>query len=61
MALLNKFDINSDFTQFYLWGLILMIAFTVLLTWVAPRGGRKDRSRTKVDDRFKSIDGELID
>ncbi len=61
MALLGKFDINSDFTQFYLWAMIIVLIFTVLLTWVAPRGKKKRSRAAKIDDRFVSVEGELID
>ena len=61
MALLGKFDLNSDFTQFYLWAMVLVIIFTVLLTWVAPRKGKKIGKGAKVDDRYTSFEGELID
>ena len=61
MALLSKFDINSDFTQFYLWGVIIVLTFAVLLSWAVPKPGKRDRSRTKVDDRYTSVEGELID
>lgn len=61
MALLGKFDINSDFTQFYLGAMIIVIVFTVLLTWVAPRKGKKTGKGAKVDDRYASFEGELID
>jgi hypothetical protein len=62
MALLGKFDINSDFTQFYLWGLIIFMIFTVLLSWVSPKGKQKVRGRaTKIDERYTSVEGELID
>lgn len=61
MALLGKFDIDSDFTQFYLWLLIIVLLFTVLMTWVAPKKGKKVGRWAKVDDRYTSVEGELID
>lgn len=62
MALLGKFDINSDFTQFYLWGLIIMLVMVVLMTWVSPRGKRKTRGKVvKVEEGYTSFEGELID
>jgi hypothetical protein len=60
MGLLHKFDLSSDFTQFFLGGVIIMMIFAVLLTWVSPKG-RSKRRGGKVDDRFVSADGELID
>lgn len=62
MSILGKFDINSDLTQFYLYGLIILMIFTVLLAWVSPKGKRKVRGRpAKIDERYNSVEGELID
>ena len=62
MSILGKFDLGSDFTQFYLWAMVIAVIFTVLMTWVAPRGKQRSRTRpTKVDERYTSVDGELID
>lgn len=61
MGLLGRFDINSDFTQFFLGGLAVLMLFAVLLTWVSPKGKSKRRRGGKVDDRVVSYDGDLID
>ena len=62
MSILGKFDPSSDFTQFYLWAMIIAIVFTVLMTWVVPNGKQRSRRKlTKVDERVVSVDGELID
>ena len=60
MGLLSRFDLSSDFTQFFLGGLIIMMTFAVLLTWVSPKG-RSKRRGGKVYDRVVNVDGELID
>ena len=60
MGLLSKFDINTDLSRFFLGGLIILLIFSVLLTWVSPKGKGKGK-RGKVDDRVVSWDGELID
>ena len=61
MGLLSRFDLSSDFTQFFLGGMIIMMMFAVLLTWVSPKGRSKRRGGGKVDDRVVNVDGELID
>lgn len=62
MGLLGRFDISSDFSQFFLGGLIIMMTFTVLLQWVSPKSKAKRKgASSKVDDRFRSFEGELID
>ena len=61
MSLLDRFDLNSDFTQFYLWAMIILLIFVVLMTWVAPRNKKMRGRPTKVDDRYTSFEGELID
>lgn len=60
MGLLKRFDIGTDFSQFFLGGVIIFMLFTVLLTWVAPAKSKR-RGKGKVDDRFRDVDGELID
>lgn len=61
MGLLAKFDLSSDFTQFFVAAALLLMLFTVLLSRIAP-GKQKRRGRSgKVDDRFANTDGELID
>jgi hypothetical protein len=63
MGLLSRFDLSSDFTQFFLGGLILLMTFVILLSWVSPKNKDVKRRRRggKVDDRFVSSEGELID
>lgn len=61
MGLLSRFDLSSDFTQFFLGGMIFFMSLTLLLSWVSPKNKEKRRLRGKVDDRFTSMDGELID
>lgn len=61
MALLGKFDLSSDFTQFYLWGMIIALIFVVLMTWVSPRNKKVRGRPNKVDDRFANVEGDLID
>lgn len=59
MGVINKFDISSDFTQFFLVLAILLIVVSVLLTRIAPKG--RKRKGGKVDDRFVNREGELIE
>lgn len=61
MGLLTRFDLSTDMTRFFLGGVIIFMVFTVLLTVVSPKGKSKRRKGGKVDDRFVSWDGELID
>ena len=61
MSLLDRFDLNSEFTQFYLWAMIILLIFVILMTWVAPRNKKMRGPVTKVDDRYTSFEGELID
>lgn len=59
MGLLTRFDISSDFTQFFLVITVVLVLVAVLLTRIAPKKSR--RSRGKVDDRFVSREGQLIE
>jgi hypothetical protein len=61
MAMLRTFDLSTDFSQFFLGGLIILMLFAVLLTWVSPKGKKKRRGGGRVDDRTVSVDGDLID
>lgn len=61
MGLLSRFDLSSDFTKFFLGGVIIMMIFAMLLTWVSPKGRSKRRGGGRVDDRVVSVDGDLID
>lgn len=58
MGLLSRFDISSDFTQFFLYIFIALLLISVLLTRVSPRGKQRGG---KVDDRLVNREGELID
>lgn len=61
MAMLKTFDLSTDFSQFFLGGLIILMLFAVLLTWVSPKKKRKRRGGGKIDDRVVSVEGDLID
>lgn len=61
MGLLARFDLSSDFTRFFLGGFLFLMVITLLLSWVSPKNKEKRRARGKVDDRFISMEGELID
>lgn len=59
MGMLTRFDISTDFTQFFLGLTVVLLIVTVLLTRIAPK--KRRRSRGKVDDRFVNREGELIE
>lgn len=61
MGMLTRFDLSTDFTQFFVAAAVLTMVFTILLSRVAP-GKKKRKGRGgRVDDRFANTDGELID
>jgi hypothetical protein len=60
MGMLTRFDISTDFTQFFLVLTVVLILVGVLLTRIVPKKAKKGR-KSKVDDRFVSREGELIE
>lgn len=61
MALMHKFDLSTDLTQFFLGTFIVVFTFVILLSVVSPNRRRKRRGGGRVDDRVVNPEGELID
>ena len=61
MSLITRFDLSSDMTSFFLFMFVLMMIFAVLLARVTPGKKRNRGGGSKVNDRFSSRNGELID
>ena len=61
MAMLSRFDLQSDFSQFFLILAVLLVIFTFLLARVTSSKRERRGKFTKYDDTIVDRSRELID
>ena len=61
MGVISRFDLSTDFTQFFVVAALLMLTFAVLLSRISPNGRKSKTRASKVDDSLVDRTGELID